>query len=450
MNKMLKSMKFGKNAFLKLRNSRTQKRLFLTEAYQCQEAWDRRLDSPILQQIKPADLYFELESKFNNVGKVSAIDIDIFANVIKDKLQGNELIDLLHKLRLSSEACNILESTHHAVIRFFLSHNNIDDLFEILNDRLNYGIFPDYFCYNILMDKFIKDKDFASAAKVAGLLMLQEDSGHPISNALSVYSCHRYLENPSDWKIPEIKEDDSKEEIKVRVSYIRNPYFDDHFDLIDPLKIVGKTLVFQGRHMNNSLGRTCQLRGMILYQKYDKARELINKWLTEINEEIVHEEVFDLIKQDNANIPEDQVTEDLKNLQVLLDTLKNKDLHKENFLERIENEVKSAVNQCIETDISQQKEIFLEWEKNREVTLKEQQTLLDKQLRLENIKKMKEELEKKERLLTFFENEEKIELEIEKKQEIVRKEDEKLAKKPHIVKKLKKLVEQEVYIPPNI
>lgn len=82
--------------------------------------------------------------------------------------------------------------------------------------------------------------------------------------------------------------------------------------------------------------------------------------------------------------------------------------------------------------------------------MKEQQALLDKQLRLENIKKIKEELEKKERLLTFFENEEKIELEIERKQDIVKQEDEKLAKKPHIVKKLKKLVEQEVYVPPNI
>ncbi|XP_046833219.1 28S ribosomal protein S27, mitochondrial-like [Vespa crabro] len=450
MNKMLKSMKFGKNAFLILRNSRIQKKLFLTEAYQCQEAWDRRLDSPILQQIKPVDLYLELESQFNNVGKFNAIDVDIFANIIKEKLHKDELIDLLYKLRLSAEACNILESTHHAVIRFFLSHNNIDDLFEVLNDRLNYGIFPDYFCYNILMNKFIKEKDFASAAKVAGLLMLQEDSGHPISNALSVYSCHRYLENPNDWKIPEIKGDDSQEEIKIRVRYIRNPYFDDHFDLVDPLSIVGKTLVFQGKHMNNSLGRTCQLRGMILYKKYDKARELVNKWLTEVNEAIVHEEVFDLIKQDNANIPEDQVTEDLKNLQVLLDTLKNKDLHKENLLERIENEVKSAVDQCTETDISQQKETFLEWERIRAVTLKEQQALLDKQLRLENIKKMKEELEKKERLLTFFENEEKIELEIERKQEILKQEDEKLAKKPYIVKKLKKLVEQEVYIPPNV
>lgn len=82
--------------------------------------------------------------------------------------------------------------------------------------------------------------------------------------------------------------------------------------------------------------------------------------------------------------------------------------------------------------------------------LKEQQAMLDKQLRLENIKKIKEELEKKERLLTFFENEDQIELEIEKKQEIVKQEDERLARKPYVVKKLKKLVEQEVYVPPSI
>lgn len=82
--------------------------------------------------------------------------------------------------------------------------------------------------------------------------------------------------------------------------------------------------------------------------------------------------------------------------------------------------------------------------------LKEQQAMLDKQLRLENIKKIKEELEKKERLLTFFENEEQIELEIEKKQEIVKQEDERLARKSYVVKKLKKLVEQEVYVPPSI
>lgn len=82
--------------------------------------------------------------------------------------------------------------------------------------------------------------------------------------------------------------------------------------------------------------------------------------------------------------------------------------------------------------------------------LKEQQAMLDKQLRLENIKKIKEELEKKERLLTFFENEEQIELEIEKKQEIVKQEDERLARKPYVVKKLKKLVEQEVYVPPSV
>ncbi|KAI4485588.1 hypothetical protein M0802_012710 [Mischocyttarus mexicanus] len=450
MNKMLKSMKFGKNAFLRIRNSRTQRRLFLTEAYQCQEAWNRRLESPILQQLKAPDLYLELESKYNNVGKVSALDIDIFANIVNEKSEGNELIDLLYKLRMSAEACNILDSTHHAVVRFFLKHNNIDDLFEVLNDRLNYGIFPDHYCYNILMNKFIKDKNFVSAAKVAGLLMLQEDSAHPLCNILSIYSCHKYLENSSDWKIPEVKVDDTKEEIKIRVPYIRNPYFDDHFDLVDPLKIVGKTLVFQGKQMDNSLGRTCQLRGMILYQKYTKAKQLINKWLINIKEDIVHEEIFDLIKQDNANIPEDQVTEEFKDLLIVIDTLKNNNLHKENLIERIENEIKFAVDQCTETDINEQNKIFVEWERIREETLKEQQMLLDKQLRFEKIQKMKEELEKKERLLTFFENEEKIELEIERKQEIVKQEDEKLAKNPKIVKKLNKLVEQDVYIPPTI
>ncbi|XP_015187511.1 PREDICTED: 28S ribosomal protein S27, mitochondrial-like [Polistes dominula] len=450
MNKMLKSIKFGKNAFLKIRNSRTSRRLFLTEAYQCQDDWNRRLESPILQKLKSSDFYLELESKYNNVGKFSPLDVDIFANIVSEKSEGNELMDVLYKLRLSAEACNIFDSTHYAVIRFFLKHNNVDDLFEVLNDRLNYGIFPDHYCYNILMDKFIKDKDFASAAKVAGLLMLQEDSDHPLCNALSVYSCHKYLENPSDWKIPEVKEDDTTEEIKIRVPYIRNPYFDDHFDLVDPLKIVGKTLVFQGKQMNNSLGRTCQLRGMILHQKYTQAKELVNKWLNKIKEDIVHEEVFDLIQKDNANIPEDQITEELKDLQIVLDTLKNNNLHKENLIERIENEIKSAVDQCTATDISEQKKIFLEWEKIREETLKNQQMLMDKQLRLANIQKIKEELRKKERLLTFFENEEQIELEIEKKQQVVKEEDEKLAKRPKTLKKLSKLVEEASYVPPTI
>ncbi|KAK2589336.1 hypothetical protein KPH14_007884 [Odynerus spinipes] len=447
---MIKSIKFGRNVFLGIKNGRAQRRLFLTEAYQCQEAWNRRFDSPILQQVKPTDMFFELDSKFNNMGKVGAVDIDIFANTVREEFQVDELLDLLHRLRLSVETSNTLKSTHHAVIRFLLQHNRINDLLDVLDDRLNYGIFPDYFCYNILMDKFIKEKNFALAAKTAALLMLQEDNGHPISNALSVYSCHRYLENPDDWKKPKAKEDDSTEEIKVRVRYLRNPYFDDHFDLIEPLQIVGKTLAFQGKHMDNSLGRTCQLRGMILHKKYDKARNLVDQWLAKVNEEIVHEEVLDLIKKDNTHIPEDQITEDLKNLQVQLDKLRSSNLHKENLLERIENEVKSAVAHYAETDILQQQESFLEWEKIRESTLKEHQALLDKELRLQNIEKMKKELEKKERILTFFENEEKIELEIEKKREMIRQEDEKLAKCPKKIKALQKLVEQEVYVPPNI
>lgn len=447
---MIKSIKFGRNIFLGIKNARAQKRLFLTEAYQCKEAWNRRLDSPILRNVKPVDMYFELESKFNNTGKVSAIDIDIFANTVREEFQIDELLDLIHKLRLSVETTNTLTSTHHAVVRFLLEHNRTSDLFEVLNDRLNYGIFPDYFCYNILMDTFIKEKNFALAAKVAALLMLQEDIGHPISNALSLYSCHRYLENPDDWKIPEVETDDSTEEIKVRVRYLRNAYFDDHFDLIDPLHIVGKTLAFQGKNIDNSLGRTCQLRGLILYKKYNTARELIDTWLVKVNEEIIHEEVLDLIKTDNKHIPEDQMSEDLKNLQIQLDNLTSSNLHKENLLERIENEVKLAVEQHEETDIFLQQKSFLEWEKTRKLTLKKHQALLDKELRLQNIEKIKKDLAEKEKILTFFENEEQIELEIERKQEKIKQENERIAKCPIKVKKLQKLVQQEAYVPPSL
>lgn len=449
---MIRSIKLGRNVFLGTKNVRPHKRLFLTEAYRCQEEWDRRFDSPILQKVKPTDMFFSLDANFNNKGKASAVDIDIFANTIKEAFQIDELLDLLHRLRLSVETSNTLVSTHHAVIRFLLQHDRINELMEVLDDRLNYGIFPDYFCYNILMDTFIKKKDFVSAARIAGLLMLQEDAGHQISNALSIYSCHKYLENPVDWKPPEIKKDEGEyeEEVKVRVNYLRNPYFDDHFDLVDPLQIVGKTLAFQGKYMDNSLGRTCQLRGMILHRKYDKALKLVDTWLTNINQEIVHEEVLNLIAQDKSHIPEDQITEDFKNLQTQLDKLKSSDLNKENLLERLEKEVNAAVECHAETDILEQKKSFVEWERTRQIVLKEQQALIDKEMRLAKIQQIKEELKRKEQLLTFFENEEKIDLEIEKKQTLIKQEDEKLAKEPKKLKALAKLIQQEVYVPPQV
>lgn len=263
---------------------------------------------------------------------------------------------ILHNLRQCTETTNTLDSTHHAVIRYLWQYGYIQELHEILYDRLNYGIFADHYCYNLLMDDFIKKKDYDSAAKMASLVMLQEDTDHPITNALCIYSCHKYLENPDGWKKPEIPEDTSEEE-KVRVRYVRNPYFDDHFDLTDPRDLVGKTLNFQGKHRADALGRTCQLRGLIMYKKYDQVLELMKKWLETIQEEIVYEEVFELISKDNSRV-QDQASEQLKLVEDQLSILKKKQNHKESLIEAIEAIIRSAVKEEADNDISKKCQVI--------------------------------------------------------------------------------------------
>lgn len=63
---------------------------------------------------------------------------------------------------------------------------------------------------------------------------------------------------------------------------------------------------------------------------------------------------------------------------------------------------------------------------------------------------MKESLVKEERLLTFFENEERIELEIERLEREEKEEMERVRQLPRAEAKLRKLQEEEEYIPPKI
>ncbi|XP_032683565.1 28S ribosomal protein S27, mitochondrial-like [Odontomachus brunneus] len=431
------------------KNMTAQKRTFLSEAYHCNEVWSRRLDSPLLQQIDHSTMFVMLEQKFASVGKISAVDVDIFVNSVNNDIYVEEVMKILHNLRMSPEATNILESTHHAVIRYFCQCDRIEELHEILNDRLNYGIFPDYFGYNLLMDDFIKKQNYASAAKVATLVMLQEETDHPITNALCVYACHRYLENPENWKKPEVPVDTSKEEIKVRVRYIRNPFFDDHFDLTDPRDLVGKTLSFHGRHQANTLGRTCQLRGLILYKKYDQVLQLIKEWLETIQDKIVYEEVFELIAKDNSGL-QDQASEQLKLVQDQLTVLKGKQNDKGSLVEAMENMIRLAVKKKADQDVSKQCQSYLDWERVRTSILEEQTKAIETQKRIANIERIKKDLKTREQLLTFFDNEEEIELKIEKIEAKERRQDERVHAMHGSAKKLQKLIATETYVPPDI
>lgn len=336
-------------------SKKCRNRTFLSEAYRCTDAWNKRLDSSLLSKVNSGEMFIDLDQKFQSVGKVHAVDIDIYANVLQGDEHTDELIDVLHRFRLTPETSSTMDSTHHAVIRNLLENNKFEDLMMILHDRINYGIFPDHFCYNILMDTFVKKQDFGLAARTAVLLMLQEDSEHPITNALAVYSCHKYLENPDSWVVPEpVPEPDTGEEIKVRVSYIRNPFFDDHFDLRQPSDLVGKTLVFYGKTMDDVSGRTCRLRGLVLWKKYAEAKELIEEWIKTGQKDCIYGEVLPLIQDNLSTIPEDKVTDEVRELKAKLEELDKSSLKEGSIIEDCENRIRTAVEKQAEIDISQQ------------------------------------------------------------------------------------------------
>lgn len=296
-------------------------RYFLSEAHKCSEAWESRFQSPVLQKIRPDLFYYDLDRKFQQRGKICAIDLDIFVNTIKDNTLLNELSDLVHKMRLTSDASNTLPSTSHAVIRHHLdfSDNDLENLIYILDDRLSYGVFLDSFTANLCLDKMIKLKDYRMAAKVATYLMLQENFENPINRVLSLYACFKYLENPqsfddllkneqadadlaaeiaaatraADPKAKKAKKREKKEEIRVRINYLRNPYFDDHFDLRNSNHLVGKTLLAISEFMEGAIGNSIQLLGYCFYEKYADA----NKFIESMDTNELYKDAIDIVKQ---------------------------------------------------------------------------------------------------------------------------------------------------------
>lgn len=298
----------------------TNVRTFLSEAYKCSEAWQNRLQSPILNRIRPDLFYYDLDRKYASRGKICAIDLDIFVNSIKDNTLIHEASDLVHKMRLTSDTSNTLASTSHAVIRHHLdySDNDLENLIYLLDDRLSYGVFLDSFSANLCLDKMIELKNYRMAAKVASFLMLQENFENPINRTLSLYACYKYLADPqpfddllknqandsdlaekihaamqsADPKAKKAKKRTQKEEIRVRINYLRNPYFDEHFDIRNSLHLVGKTFIAISQHLDGAIRNSVQLLGYCFFERYADGNKLLESLGTSTD---LYKDVVDIV-----------------------------------------------------------------------------------------------------------------------------------------------------------
>lgn len=298
-------------------------RNFLSDEYRCSETWQNRLQSPILQQIRPDQFYYELDRKFQQNGKVCAVDIDIFANALNDNTYLTELSDIVHKLRLTAETDKTLASTSHAVVRHHLDFGNddLENLIYLLDDRLSYGVFLDVFTANLFLDKLLKLHNYRMAAKVATFLMLQEKFDDPINRVLSLYACYKYLEDPQpfedmfkriateeetaaalevpDPKAKKSKRREKKEELRIRINFLRNPYFDDHFDLRNSNHLVGKTFLAIARYLDGTIKNSMQLLGYTFYEKFAEGNTFFESLDNKNN---FHKDAVEIAKKQLAQV----------------------------------------------------------------------------------------------------------------------------------------------------
>lgn len=304
-------------------------RFFLSEAYKCTDAWNARLQLPVLKKIRPDNFYYDLDTKYQRSGKLCAIDLDILANSVSSNKLLDELCDLVHKLRLTADTQYTLPSTSHAVVRHHLDYGSdaeLSNLIYILDDRLSYGVFLDSFSANLCLDKMLRAQNYRMAAKVATYLMLQEDFNNAINRALSLYACYKYLQDPQsfddliknegnteelaaeihaalqekDPKAKKVKKRQQKEEIRVRINYLRNPYFDDHFDLRNSLHLVGKTLLAISRHMDDAIGLSMRLLGNCYYEKYSDGCQLLETLGDNTNQ--LYRDAVEIVKNKIAEV----------------------------------------------------------------------------------------------------------------------------------------------------
>ncbi|RZF33202.1 hypothetical protein LSTR_LSTR015167, partial [Laodelphax striatellus] len=343
--------------------SKSAFRNYLSSAYTCQDAWNQRLESPILKKINETDLFFDLENQFQQHGKAHGIDIDLFTNILTEPERSDEIEDLLYKLRLSPEACSLLPSTQHAFIRFLVDGNKSDDLLRVLDDRLNYGIFMDDYTCILLLDKFLREENFKDSARVATLQMLQEDFSHPMVKSMSLYACLKYSVSPNPWAEETKAESESTEDVdedeivKLRVPYIRNYYFDDHFDLRIPSHLVGKTLWMIGCEIPDAVGNTCQIIGLGMYNKWDRLKQFLESLLE--SKQNAHQICISILASTIGNAKQNtpDSIEVIEEVEKLLERMNSQnqllkddviELAKNQMLENIKNHEKSTIDSQVQ------------------------------------------------------------------------------------------------------
>lgn len=339
---------------------RLPNRTYLSNAFSCSETWESRLNHKIFQQINSEAMYYDLDGAYNRNKKLAAVDVDVFVNSQKDDSFIVEVEELLYKLRSTEQTGATLPTTHHAVIRLFLKCRRVEDLVRILYDRLNYGIFPDYYCTMLLLDHFLKANDFRHAAKIGALDMFQEDYSHTLARHMSLFAIHKYLLTDQLWDdpVPPPVENEEEEEIKVRVQWIRNPFFDNHFDLVDGKHICGKSLLMISSKLEGPMRQSYKLMGLALFNLWDKLEAELVNLISHVKNQSSPTLYADAVEFTLSSVKDDLVdSEKQQKITELLKQIDSKSCIQDSLLTTVENEMKKLIEEHEKNEIRSQEKV---------------------------------------------------------------------------------------------